>query len=93
MVKGSWSFEILKQFWKNISVFKVLEFHIKKIMSVFLSVATMLLLSPFFSMKILPLYKPFWYSFAKLTLDVIGVHSLMFYIKPKLKIRSNEFLL
>jgi hypothetical protein len=35
VLKDSWSFKILKQFWNIIWIFKVLEFHILKIMNFF----------------------------------------------------------
>jgi len=35
VVKDSWSFEILKQFWNIHWIFKILEFHIFKSISVF----------------------------------------------------------
>jgi hypothetical protein len=36
VVKDSWSFEILKQFWNILWISKVLEFHILKSMNVFI---------------------------------------------------------
>jgi hypothetical protein len=35
VVKDPWSFEILKQIWNILWIFKILEFHIKKIISAF----------------------------------------------------------
>jgi len=59
VVEDSWNFEIFKQFWNILWIFKVLEFHTFKIMSVFW-VWLIFLNINFFSMKILLLYESFW---------------------------------
>jgi hypothetical protein len=60
VVNFFWNSKILKQFWNIFWIFKVLKFHIKKIMSVCFSVANMFLLSIFFLMKIILLNESFW---------------------------------
>jgi hypothetical protein len=59
VVKDFWNFEILKQFWNILWIFKVLELHIWKY-ECLLSVVNMFLSFIFFSMEILLLYESFW---------------------------------
>jgi hypothetical protein len=56
VVKDSWNFEILKQFWNILWILK--EFHIFKSMNVF-CVVNMFLSFMFFSLKTLLLYEYF----------------------------------
>jgi hypothetical protein len=49
VVKNFWSFEILKQFWNKLWIFKVLEFHTFNIMNVFLVWLIFLIIYIFFN--------------------------------------------
>jgi hypothetical protein len=59
MVKDSWNFKILKQFWNNFWIFKVLEFHIFKSMNDFWMWLTCSYHLNFFN-EIFLLYESFW---------------------------------
>jgi hypothetical protein len=59
VVNDSWNSEILKQFWNILWIFKVLKFHIKKIMNDFL-VWLICFYHLYFFNEILLLYESFW---------------------------------